>query len=889
MQKHQTKMFSTIVLVLVMTTATIVASLPLVSAHDPALDIQTYPYLSISPSPTGVDQTVFLIFWLHGAPPTASGIGGDRWHDMTITINTPSGNTETLDGLTTDATGSGYTMYTPTEIGEYEFILDYPGQVLSLYNPYNGVAGSDSDYIGDNFLPSTTTVYLTVQEDPIEAIADYPLPTEYWTRPIEGQNTAWASIGSHWLRGAQVGSNMDFWQQVGDAPDSAHIMWTYEMEFGGVVGGVTEIYGVGFYSGGAYEGRLTNSMIISGKLYFQLPQNHVGGSRGIGAGFVCIDLQTGETEWINEDMGIATSTMKAQLYNYESMNQHGVVGGVIWEVSGTTWIGYDAWTGNNIYNLTNVPSGYEVYTDNGEIVRYVIDGENNWLALWNNTCEQQGLHGATGTGSSAYQWRPVGKEVDMSNAYSWNVTIPDLPGLASPSIIDVIPGDLILGMSTSSSFRDFLAADYTTVWALSDRDDGTRGQLLWIQDYPAPEGDVSRVIPTASQIDTVNRVFVMNDKETFAWWGYSIDTGDLVWGPVVATETAFSYYGGGYGAGQVGTMAYGNLYIQNYGGEIACINCANGNIEWVYDDTNSGVETPWGNYPTFIAAIADGKVYVFNNEHSPNYPLYKGEAMRCVDAYTGDEIWKLTSWVGQSGGGGVSTSALADGFLVYYNYYDNQVYCIGKGPSQTTVSAPNVGVSLGSSVLISGTVIDTASGTEQTEQAGRFPNGVPAVSDESMSAWMEYVYMQKPCPTNVNGVEVTLDAIDPNGNYISIGTVRSDASGLYSCQWTPEIEGKYTIIATFAGSNSYWGSYAETAIAVDPATATSTPIEPETPDTETPDTETPDTETPDTETPDTEQPTAETALISTEVAIIAAVAIAAVIGVAAFWTLRKRK
>ncbi len=41
-------------------------------------------------------------------------------------------------------------------------------------------------------------------------------------------------------------------------------------------------------------------------------------------------------------------------------------------------------------------------------------------------------------------------------------------------------------------------------------------------------------------------------------------------------------------------------------------------------------------------------------------------------------------------------------------------------------------------------MVDISAGTKQAEQAARFPNGVPVVADESMSAWMEYVYMQKP-------------------------------------------------------------------------------------------------------------------------------------------------
>jgi len=32
--------------------------------------------------------------------------------------------------------------------------------------------------------------------------------------------------------------------------------------------------------------------------------------------------------------------------------------------------------------------------------------------------------------------------------------------------------------------------------------------------------------------------------------------------------------------------------------------------------------------------------------------------------------------------------------------------------------------------------------------------------------------------------------------------------------WTQEIEGKYTIIATFEGSKAYYASYAETSIGV---------------------------------------------------------------------------
>jgi hypothetical protein len=82
---------------------------------------------------------------------------------------------------------------------------------------------------------------------------------------------------------------------------------------------------------------------------------------------------------------------------------------------------------------------------------------------------------------------------------------------------------------------------------------------------------------------------------------------------------------------------------------------------------------------------------------------------------------------------------------------------------------------------------------------------------------MEYLYMQKPIPTDANGVSVMIDVIDANGNYRNIGEATSDAKGFYSFAWAPDIPGKYTVIARFAGSESYYRSSAETAFVVDEA------------------------------------------------------------------------
>ncbi len=163
-------------------------------------------------------------------------------------------------------------------------------------------------------------------------------------------------------------------------------------------------------------------------------------------------------------------------------------------------------------------------------------------------------------------------------------------------------------------------------------------------------------------------------------------------------------------------------------------------------------------------------------------------------------------------------AAIADGYLVFYSGYTQQLYCVGKGPSAMTLTAPDVSVPLGESLVIRGTVLDISAGTNQEEQAARFPNGVPAVSDTSQTGWMEYLYMQKPRPTDTVGVPVSIDAVDLNGTTINVGTVTSDSYGMFSFTWTPNAEGQYRVIARFAGSESYWPSFAESSLTVGPAT-----------------------------------------------------------------------
>ena len=267
---------------------------------------------------------------------------------------------------------------------------------------------------------------------------------------------------------------------------------------------------------------------------------------------------------------------------------------------------------------------------------------------------------------------------------------------------------------------------------------------------------------------------------------------------------------------------FGNvLYSYGYDGELIAYDATTGNILWTWTAPSVGLgETAYPNTPLSWGCAANGTgqtlIYMYSSEHSPNAPLRRDAQIWCINATDGKMLWSLNGWP-------ATAPIIADGRLVYVNCQDMQLYCFGPGLSKTTVSAPQSGISLGSSFTITGTVTDdTPSGKCQ---------GTPAINDVSMDAWMAYLYQQQPFPTNAIGVPVTLDAIDPNGNFVHLGDATSDASGFYSFQVNPDMlsagPGTYKVIATFPGSNSYGSSYSESALTLNAAPAATAAPTPE--------------------------------------------------------------
>ena len=745
----------------------------------------SYPYLGVIPNPVGVNQVALL----HIGMNRPAGLAGDGYEGLTVNVEKPDGTTQTLGPYKTDSTGGTGATFTPTMVGTYKLKTIFPKQKAS----WNGLTYTAAE---------SAVTELEVTQEPTPYHPGVPLPTEYWSRPIDAQNREWSTIAGNWLQtpNGLFAPNNDY------APDTAHILWTKPITTGGLVGGNVGEHA--FTEGDAYEGKFNTRFILAGRLYYT-----EGGSRGLDlAETHCVDLHTGEEVWSKVFLDNRTISFAQTLY-WDAFNMHGTFA-YLWITRGSTWHAFDAYSGDWRFTIENMPSGNRMIGPNGDIYIVNVNRNAGVMKLW-------AMDGwiRTVVGSNAGSWGnamegQVHDANDWDDNYIWTKSIPtNLQG----GVTAAFYGDRVVGGTTSQ--------EEVTLWGLSLAE-GTEGNLLFQNTWQAPAswaaGDVS--VPGFglpwllwSGEDHVAVLWVKETQENF---GFSLETGKNIWGP-----TAPQYYIDAIDDthAQSRALGYGNFYSLSLGGIVYCYDIQTGELKWTYAAEDPYQEflhsNNWWGKPMFVT---DGKIYLGSLEHSPIDPKPRGAPFYCLDAETGELIWRADGLFRQTRWGG--RAIIGDSIIAAMDTYDQRLYAIGKGPSATTVTAPDIGVAQGSSVMIRGTVMDVSVGTASPEITARFPNGVPAISDESMSEWMAYVYklFQMPVAT---GVDVTVDVIDANGNYRNIGTATTAASGFYSLAWTPDIDGPYTVIATFAGTGGYYPSYAETAFVVDKAPEPTAPPE----------------------------------------------------------------
>jgi outer membrane protein assembly factor BamB len=814
---------------------------------------KTHAFIGAVPNPVAVGESVLLHV---GITDYLLDVNAG-WEGLTVTVTKPDGTTQTLGPIRTDSTGGTGVSYVPSTVGTYYVQTHFPQQ------DYNWTAPPifDPEFVGViRYLASDSEkLALVVQEEPLLQYPSQPLPTEFWTRPIDAQLRSWSPLAGNWPDAPR-----NFYAPYNEGPETPHIIWAEPLTGtagsalgGGLIGG--EFGDHSYESGDAYEGFFLSSsvlgarwpVIMGGMLFFNRYKND--GLTMVEQEVVALDLHTGRELWRRNWNN--TRLELGQIFFWDFFNYHAGFA-YLWSVSGTTWNAYEAASGRWVFRINNVPTGTRVYGPNGEIIIYNINLANGWMTKWNSTrvVTETRRAGPLGSGNQAMgSWirEYMGTALNGTIGLQWNVTIPKgLPGAVWTAITD----DMVVG-NTALGWED-IGESPIVLWALNLKP-GQEGLLLYNTTWPKPVGDIAMRLGAVSPQD---RVFTLYNKEDRQLHGFNLDTGGHMWGPTESMD-----YRGIYGMTQ--NIAYGKVLVTaDFGGQVAAFDDKTGEKLWDYVATDPFATdtfikevggTSWALQTLFIT---DGKLYLGQSEHSPYNPLPRGAPFIALDVETGEEVFRVNGLFRQTRWGG--RAAIGDSIIATMDTYNQMLYGVGKGPSAVTVAASPEITTKGSSVLIKGMVLDTSAGATDSALAARFPNGVAAVSDESMGDWMLYVYKQFQRPMNTTGVEVTLSVLDSNGNFREIGKATSDSNGFYSLQWTPDITGKYTLYASFAGSKSYWPSNAETAFAVDPAPQPPTTEEPQQP-----------------------QPMTDTYVLGIGAAIIIAIA---VVGAIILLTLRKR-
>jgi hypothetical protein len=844
MQKIKNKIAAiTIMIFFILSTISSVTLIPTSKAHTPPYTIPTFAYVSVQPNPVGAGQQASLNFWIDQVPPTANQAWGDRWGNYTVKVTHPDGTTENLGPFTSDAAGGAHTWYTPSTIGAYTFVFSFGGQKLAGNNLAPGFTAASYPNIGDNYAPSTSASYvLNVAQELSPLLSTNPLPTEYWDRPIFANNLAWYKISGNWLGGGTGGNSGCTYNSTSNyvpystAPNTAHIVWTREYAPGGLIGGE---YGDNMVdsmmmSTSQYECKFAGT-VINGVLYYTKEPGSITSYMG----WEAIDLRTGELIWWQNRTATQWLRM-GQVMDYVSPNQYGGLA-YLWSTgettvapnTGQTWGMYDAMTGGWILNVVNATNPTWSYGERGDLLGYYINSTSKTLNMWNSTrCLMLGQNPQQVSVSTEdnWQWRPKqGGQIDFKLGIQWSKPLATTMVADNGTTVDIntyyaekagtTAYPLAITKVNSVVLVDNSAAGGRFMqpgFIVQEAYDPITGNLIWGPITQKLENPWSRT----SVSSFGQGVYTILTYETQTISAYSQATGQKMWGPVPLTtpNNPWGYYI------MSSIIGYDKLFVTDFGGNIHCLELKTGKILWE-TNTNAvaqrgpaGANTPYGSWAIAnILCLADGKLFTMGG-HLYSPPLYNGGEIIAFNATTGEKVWSDLSFAITNSANGV----LSDGYLVVPNAYDNRLYCYAKGLSAVTVSAPDTAIPEGTSVLIKGTVTDQSPG--QT-CLGIPAKGTPAIADASMTPWMEYLYQQQPMPTNATGVPVSIDVIDANGNYRNIGTATSDTTGVFSLQWKPDISGKYTVIATFAGSEAYYSSAQETSFVVDQAAPTPAPTD----------------------------------------------------------------
>jgi hypothetical protein len=730
--------------------------------------VKTVGFISVAPELVGVGQEATVNLWVFPMPTTYGYLPYFKgFNGITVTFVKPDGTKDTfkpVDGTgqyvagQSQSLGAIYFFYKPDMAGNWSVSWTMPEQNIT-------------DSSGTVIYSACTSkpAYFTVQTDTVLAglLNGYPwseLPNSntYWSYPINSNNREWSKISGDWLvimNGANIyGPTYRHWQPYGSAPNTPHVVWSNPYNKGGIIGG-----DYGSLSDMTSSSVDKGAVVMNGKVFY----NIYGANQ-----FQCVDQATGKILYTRDGSitggihlpgnALAQNAIVSGENNSVVLeNSFGSnVASYIYQSNGTTWIFYDTRTGTLVRSIFNCSSA----------------------RLVDNTNLAYGV-----AGGKVFAW-------DMSQVVNNNWPTGKIWERPLPTPLATARGIQLFAISADLS--TVVLWNYNQYWAYSAKDGTSKWNLTLT--YP---------VNTNEEFDLygVNDFIVFDPTET-TFKCYSLLNGNLLW---TSPSFADSPWASTWTVYNSESNDYDNLYLAFPDGTMAALSLATGKLLW------RSTAIPSTEYPNnaipfvYGCKLVGGCLYTYGG-YSLGYninPIPRFSTLVCINATTGDIKYTLN--------GGVYPAAAANGYIIGAGVFDGNMYCIGKGPTSTTLAAQQ---QVGGSVLIQGLVLDNSPVSFSADLNAMFPNGVPAISDANMSVWMDYLHMQNSTllnnPPQCTGVPVTLTAVDPNGNSINIGTTTSNSDGHFAYQWTPTTAGLYTIYATFGGTDSYFASHGVTSATV---------------------------------------------------------------------------